>query len=85
FDDTEGINAEMKADGVQIASAGNSVLESMKDAVQSCEADLGIDGPALREHESELERRETVLEKIAIDVEDGNFVKKILYPISQSG
>jgi chitin synthase len=85
FDDTEGINAEMKADGVQVAPAGNSVLESMRDAVQSSEAELGIDGAALREHESELERRETVLEKIAIDVEEGNFVKKILYPVQQSG
>ena len=84
FDDTEGINAEMKADGVQIASAGNSVLESMKDAVQSCEADLGIDGAALREHESELERREAVLDKIAIDAEEDNFVRQILYP-TQNG
>ncbi|UPX10181.1 Chitin synthase [Ascochyta rabiei] len=85
FDDTEGINAEMKADGVQVVSAGNSVLESMKDAVQSCEADLGIDGAALRELESELERREAILEKIGIDVEEGNFVKKLLYPVPQSG
>ncbi|KAF3051869.1 hypothetical protein E8E11_010740 [Didymella keratinophila] len=85
FDDTEGINAEMKADGVQISSAGNSVLESMREAVQSSEAELGVDGAALREHESELERRETVLEKIAIDIEEGNFVKKILYPVPQSG
>ncbi|KAF1923295.1 glycosyltransferase family 2 protein [Didymella exigua CBS 183.55] len=85
FDDTEGINAEMKADGVQIAAAGNSVLESMRDAVQTSEAELGIDGAALREHDSELERRETVLEKIAIDAEEGNFIKKILYPVPQGG
>ncbi|KAF3039933.1 hypothetical protein E8E12_008119 [Didymella heteroderae] len=85
FDDAEGINAEMKADGVQISPAGNSVLESMRDAVQSSEAELGIEGAALREHESDLERRETVLEKIAIDVEEGNFVRQILYPVPQSG
>ena len=85
FDDTEGINAEMMADGVQISPAGNSVLESMSDAVQSCEADLGIDGAALREHESELERREAVLDKIAVETEEGNFVRKLLYPVLQSG
>lgn len=85
FDDSEGINAEMKADGVQLAPAGNSVLESMRDAVQTCEADLGIDGAAHREHEAELERREAVLDKIAVDTEEGNFVRKLLYPVPQSG
>jgi len=85
FDDTEGINAEMKADGVQISPAGASVLESMRDAVQTCEAELGIDGAALREHEAELERREVILEKIAVDVEEDNFVKKVLYPVPQGG
>ncbi|KAF2109855.1 chitin synthase-domain-containing protein [Lophiotrema nucula] len=81
FDDTEGINAEMKEDGVQVVSAGNSVLENMRDAVQSCEADLGVEGPALRQREHELERREAVLEKIAHDIdEEDNFVKDLLMP-----
>ncbi|OAL02883.1 hypothetical protein IQ06DRAFT_245663 [Phaeosphaeriaceae sp. SRC1lsM3a] len=86
FDDSEGINAEMKEDGVQFAPAGNSVLEGMREAIQNCEADLGVNGPGLREKEQDLERREAVLEKIMYEVSDeGNFVKQVLAPVSGEG
>jgi chitin synthase len=86
FDDTEGINAEMKEDGVQFPPAGTSVLENMKDAVQNCEADLDVDGPAKRQRQTDLEKREVVLEKIALEIaEDGNFLKDILMPVEGQG
>jgi chitin synthase len=86
FDDSEGINAEMKEDGVQFATAGNSVLEGMKEAIQNCEADLGISGPGLQERERELEKRETTLEKILYEIPDeNNFVKQALAPMQGAG
>jgi chitin synthase len=86
FDDSEGINAEMKEDGVQFPTAGNSVLEGMREAIQSCEADLGVSGPGLREKEQELERRETILEKVMYEVADeNNFVKQVLAPVHNEG
>lgn len=86
FDDSEGINAEMRDDGVPVASAGNSVVESMKEALLSCAAELGISGPGLREKEADLERREAVLDRIALEVPDeDNFVRQVLYPEHNSG
>ncbi|KAF2193312.1 glycosyltransferase family 2 protein [Zopfia rhizophila CBS 207.26] len=86
FDDTDGINSEMKEDGVQVTPAGNSVLENMRDAMQNCEADLGIDGPALRQRQLDEEKREVVLEKIALDIPDeDNFIKEVLMPIEGEG
>ncbi|KAF2279338.1 uncharacterized protein EI97DRAFT_464628 [Westerdykella ornata] len=86
FDDRDGINAEMKEDGVQFAPAGASVLETMKEAVAGCEHELGIEGPALREHEAELEKREAVLEKLALEIpEQENTLKEILMPVAGEG
>ncbi|KAF2472951.1 uncharacterized protein BDR25DRAFT_341731 [Lindgomyces ingoldianus] len=86
FDDTDGINREMREDGVQFATAGNSVLENMREAVQNCEADLGVDGPALRQRQTDFEKREVVLEKIALDIqEEDNFVRGILLPEEGKG
>jgi len=89
FDDTEGINSEMHEDGVQVIPAGASVLESMREAVQNCEADLGKDGPALSQHHHNLEKRELVLDKVGLDIsedEEGeNFLKSILYPAHGEG
>jgi chitin synthase len=86
FDDSEGINAEMREDGVQFASAGNSVLEGMREALQNCEADLGISGPSLRERERALEKRETTLEKVLYEISDANnFVKQVLSPVHNAG
>ncbi|KAL1608544.1 hypothetical protein SLS60_003486 [Paraconiothyrium brasiliense] len=86
FDDTEGINSEMKEDGVQIPPAGTSVLEGMRQAIHTSEVELGVEGPALREHRMDLERRERVLEQIALEIPDEeNFVKKVLMPIGGQG
>ncbi|KAI9844600.1 MAG: hypothetical protein M1837_005452 [Sclerophora amabilis] len=86
FDDSTGINAEMKEDGVQVASAGSSVLREMKNAVADVEADLGIvSGVASREREYELDRREGVLEKVGRDAEPDGFLRKILYSVDGDG
>ncbi|XP_014558163.1 glycosyltransferase family 2 protein [Bipolaris victoriae FI3] len=86
FDDSEGINAEMREDGVPVPPVANAVLESMREAMQVCGADLGINGAALREKEGDLERRETVLDKLGLEIPDqDNFVKKLLYPVPNGG
>lgn len=47
FDDTLGINAEMKEDGVQVPPVGHSVLNDLNNSVAQVEPDLGITtGPA---------------------------------------
>ena len=86
FDDTEGINSEMKEDGVHIPPAGNSVLESMRQATQACEAELGIDGASHRELQMDIEKRERVLEQIALEIPDeDNFIKEVLQPLEGEG
>ena len=86
FDDTQGINSEMKEDGVDVVPAGSSVLRELQNAVAECGPDLGImTGPAGREREHELERREIVLEKVGREGEEDGFLKKILFPIEGQG
>jgi len=86
FDDSTGINAEMKEDGVPIVPAGSSVMREMKDAVMQSEADLDIQsGPLGRQREADLDRREGVLEKIGAEVEPDSFLKEILYPVDGEG
>ncbi|KAF2137175.1 glycosyltransferase family 2 protein [Aplosporella prunicola CBS 121167] len=84
FDDNEGINAEMKQDGVVFESAGSSVLREMKSAVSEFEADMGITtGSAGRELEQERDRREAVLEKVAHEAEPDSFLKDLLLPTGE--
>jgi chitin synthase len=86
FDDTQGINSEMKEDGVDVVTAGSSVLREMQNAVAERAPDLGImTGPAGREREHELERREVVLEKVGREGEEDGFLKKILFPVEGQG
>jgi chitin synthase len=86
FDDTQGINSEMKEDGVDVVTAGSSVLREMQNAVADCAPDLGImTGPAGRQREHELERREVVLEKVGREGEEDGFLKKILFPVEGQG
>jgi chitin synthase len=86
FDDTQGINLEMKEDGVDVVPAGSSVLREMHNAVAEVAPDLGImTGPAGRERERERERREAVLEKVGQEGEDDGFLKKILFPVEGQG
>lgn len=86
FDDSEGINAEMKEDGVPMEPAGSSVLREMTAAVSECEADLGITtGAASRELEQERDTRQAVLEKVGYEAEEDSFLKQLLLPISGQG
>ncbi|KAI6709453.1 hypothetical protein JHW43_008031 [Diplocarpon mali] len=86
FDDTQGINFEMKEDGVDVVAAGSSVLREMQNAVSEAGPDLGImTGPAGKEREHELERREAVLEKVGREGEEDGFLKKILFPVEGEG
>lgn len=86
FDDTQGINSEMKEDGVDVVPAGSSVLREMENAVAEVAPDLGImTGPTGREREHERERREAVLEKVGHEGEDDSFLKKILFPVEGEG
>src|SRR5213075_179000 len=49
FDDSLGINAEMKEDGIDVIPAGHSVIKEMNNAIAEVEADIGIAGAATRE------------------------------------
>ena len=81
FDDTAGINAEMKEDGVEVISAGHSVLKEMQTAVSEVEADMGVvGGPTSREREHDRDRKHGVLERIGIESEQGGFLRTLLYP-----
>lgn len=86
FDDTAGINAEMKDDGVQIIPAGASVLKEMANAISDVSAELGATStPEGRDREFELDRRQDVLERVGLEAEDGCFLKTILYPVEGEG
>lgn len=86
FDDSQGINAEMKQDGVEVAAAGSSVLREMQNAVAECGPELGIMVGSLgRERERMLEKREEVLEKVALSAENDGFLKKLLIPNPAEG
>lgn len=86
FDDTLGINSEMKADGIDVPSAGSSVLREMQNAVSAVAPDLGImSGPDGRERLHVLEKREEVLEKLAYASDDDGFLKKLLFPVEGEG
>jgi chitin synthase len=82
FDDSLGINAEMKEDGLELIGAGSSVIKEMHNAVSDVAVDLGLSaGPAIRDREYEQERRSIVLEKVAVEAETGGFLRTILYPL----
>ncbi|KAI0593093.1 class V chitin synthase [Biscogniauxia sp. FL1348] len=86
FDDSLGINAEMKEDGIEVVPAGSVVNREMLNAVTEVAPDLGITtGPAARERQHELERREVVLEKVGFAGEDDGFLKKLLFPVPGQG
>ncbi|KXX81621.1 Chitin synthase 6 [Madurella mycetomatis] len=81
FDDGQGINAEMKQDGVEVAAAASSVLREMQSAVAECGPDLGVMvGTLGRERQHVLDKREEVLEKVAHSSDDDGFMKKLLLP-----
>ncbi|KAH2168860.1 hypothetical protein KXV56_008240 [Aspergillus fumigatus] len=86
FDDTLGINAEMKEDGVQVPPVGHSVLNDLNNSVAQVEPDLGITtGPAWREREYELDKRQEVLEKVGLEVDIDSFLRQLLFPVEAEG
>lgn len=86
FDDSQGINLEMKQDGVEVTPAGSSVLREMEVAVAECGPDLGdMTGPAGRERQHTLEKREEILEKMGYAADDDGFLKKLLFPVFGQG
>ena len=85
FDDSIGINLEMKEDGLPIEPQGASVMKEMGLAVSASEADMDIDGPRKRERDVEMDRRIGVLEKVGVETEDDCFLRQILYPITGQG
>ena len=86
FDDTQGINSEMKADGVEVVPISSSVVREMQNAVAECGPDLGIMvGSVGRERQRLIEKREEILEKIAFSSEDEGFLRKLLFPVPTEG
>ncbi|KAI9167233.1 Chitin synthase 6 [Paramyrothecium foliicola] len=86
FDDAHGINAEMIADGIDVAPAGSSIMRETQQAVSDVAPDLGImSGPQGRDRQHELEKREVILEKLAYASEDESFLKKLLFPVPGEG
>ncbi len=86
FDDTTGINAEMKQDGVDITAAGSSVLRETENAISEVGPDLGImTGPAGRERIHVLEKREELLEKIVLSADSDGFLRSLLMPTGGEG
>jgi len=86
FDDSIGINREMKEDGVEVVGAGPSVIREMKASVADVEADLGVlGGPISRTRDYERDRTLGVLEKIGAEIEVGGFLTKILFPVEGEG
>lgn len=86
FDDTAGINLEMKQDGLEVPPAGSSIVREMQNAVTAVAPDLGImSGPEGRDRLHVLEKREEVLEKLAYASEEDGFLKKLLFPVAGEG
>lgn len=86
FDDSTGINSEMKQDGVDVTASGSSVLREMENAVSEAGPDLGImTGPAGRERSHQLEKREELLERISHAADADGFLKKLLFPVQGEG
>ncbi|KAL2206606.1 class VII chitin synthase [Sarocladium strictum] len=86
FDDSQGLNAEMIADGIEISPTGSSVMKEVQQAVAEVAPDLGImTGPTGRDRQRDLEKREVVLEKVGFAADEDGFLKKLLFPIEGQG
>lgn len=78
FDDESGLNAEMKMDGVQMPYASGTVVREMRTAWSEAESE-GLVGLS-RDQEYERDRRENIVEKGGREVEEGGFLKELLFP-----
>ncbi|KAE9970092.1 hypothetical protein BLS_005082 [Venturia inaequalis] len=81
FDDSIGINLEMKEDGVPVAAAGSSVLREMQSAIAACEPDLNImTGAAGHRRNDEQDQREGLLHQLLQECDDDSFIRRVLQP-----
>lgn len=86
FDDSAGINLEMKEDGVPSYQAGSSVIKEMNSAIAENEGELEVPGAvATREREEVFDRRESLLEKVGAETEADSFLRRLLYPVDGQG
>lgn len=83
FDDSLGINAEIKEDGIEVAGPGHSVINEMRNAVADVAVALGeTETPAGRDYEYQRDKVQGVLERIGVETEPGSFLRQVLYPIN---
>lgn len=87
FDDSFGINAEMLEDGVWASPVGSFIIREMQQALAEVAPDLGImSGLQGNNRRHKLEKREAILEKVALASEESNgFLKELLFPIQGEG
>lgn len=78
FDDESGLNVEMRMDGVQLPSTSGTVVREMKGAWSEAET-AGLVGLS-RDREYDRDRKENVIEKGGREVEEGGFLKELLFP-----
>jgi chitin synthase len=78
FDDEHGLNIEMRADGVDVPTVSSTVLREMRSAWSDAEKDCLVGHG--REREYENDRKEQIIEKGGREVEDGGFLKEVLFP-----
>lgn len=81
FDDSKGINEEMKEDGVDVPPTPSSVLRDMQAALTAAEPYLAVPGtPAMQRLEQERDKTEGVVEKVGVELETSAFLHGVLYP-----
>lgn len=86
FDDMDGINSEMKEDGVPVASVPHSVVLEMRTAVSENASEFGLTATkAGLEKVLIREQREVLLDRIGQETEASSFLKTILYPVTAEG
>jgi chitin synthase len=78
FDDDSGLNVEMKTDGIEIPACSNTIVREIRTTWSDAEKDclIGLS----REREYENDRRENTIEKCGREIEEGGFLKEILFP-----
>lgn len=83
FDDNAGINAEIRADGVNVPSAPPTALSEMKAAMSTFEPELGMmNGTLGQEKQLEFDEREGLLETFGRATIEDSLVRRILYPVA---
>lgn len=81
FDDSQGINSEMKEDGVEVSPVASTILRETENAIALVGLELGdMSGPAGQQHARNQERHRVVLERVGYEVQEGGFLQTILLP-----